>query len=85
MSNDAIGAPDRRLEGHFEPDDVWRYRHIPFDVPTGVEQIHLRYSYTDRIGSNPTITGGNVLDLGLFDERGIEPGSPGFRGWSGSE
>jgi hypothetical protein len=85
MSNDAMGAPDRVLEGHFEPDDVWRYRHLPFDVPAGVEQIHLRYSYTDRIGSNPTITGGNVLDLGLFDERGIEAGSPGFRGWSGSE
>ena len=85
MTSELSGAPDRVIEGHFDPDDVWQYRHLPFDVPEGVEQIHLRYSYTDRIGSDPTITGGNVLDLGLFDERGIAPGSPGFRGWSGSE
>jgi hypothetical protein len=30
------------------------------------------------------VTGGNTLDIGLFDPGGIAPGSPGFRGWSGS-
>ena len=30
------------------------------------------------------ITGGNTLDIGLFDQQGIESGGPGLRGWSGS-
>jgi len=50
-----------------------------------VRQIHVRYSYNDRVDSDPLIGGGNTLDIGLFDERGIASGSPGFRGWSGSE
>jgi hypothetical protein len=50
-----------------------------------VRQIHLRCSYNDRVDSDPLIGGGNTLDIGLFDERGVAPGSPGFRGWSGSE
>jgi hypothetical protein len=45
----------------------------------------VRYDYDDRVDSDPLITGGNTLDIGLFDERGIAPGSRGFRGWSGSE
>src|SRR5206468_7746014 len=35
--------------------------------------------------ADPILTGGNTLDIGLFDERGTAPGSEGFRGWSGSE
>jgi len=54
-------------------------------VPRGVRQLHVRYSYNDQIDSDPLITGGNTLDIGLFDERGIAPGSRGYRGWSGSE
>lgn len=49
-----------------------------------MRQIHVRYSYSDQIDSDPTITGGNTVDIGLFDERGTAEGSPGFRGWSGS-
>ena len=72
------------LEGAFAPDHERRYAHVPFDVPAGLRQLHVRYSYNDRIDSDPTIAGGNTLDIGLFDERGIADGSPGFRGWSGS-
>lgn len=77
-------APDIVLTGHFAPEQAQRYTHVPFEVPAGVNQLHLRYTYSDRIDSNPLLTGGNTLDLGLFDERGIAAGSPGFRGWSGS-
>src|SRR5919201_1144366 len=73
------------LEGRFDASHIKRYFHLPFDVPAGVRQLHVRYSYNDQIDSDPLITGGNTLDIGIFDERGIAPGSPGYRGWSGSE
>jgi predicted metal-dependent phosphoesterase TrpH len=72
------------LSGRFEPGQQRRYRHVPFDVPAGVWQLHVCYDYTDRISSDPLLQGGNTLDIGLFDQRGIAAGSPGFRGWSGS-
>ena len=46
--------------------------------------MHLVYDYSDRIPSDPLLRGGNTLDIGLFDPRGIAASSPGFRGWSGS-
>jgi len=77
-------VPDVILDGRFEPGQERRYRHVPFTVPPGMRQLHVAYSYNDRIGSDPTLSGGNTLDIGLFDERGNASGSPGFRGWSGS-
>jgi hypothetical protein len=79
-----LGPPDRRLTGHFDRTHEKRYAHVPFEVPRDRRQLHLRYAYSDRIDSDPAISGGNTLDIGLFDERGIAAGSPGFRGWSGS-
>ncbi len=79
-----LGAADLVLTGRFAPEEERRYRHVPFRVPAGVGQIHLRCRYNDAIGSDPLLRGGNTLDVGLFDERGIEPGGAGFRGWSGS-
>lgn len=73
------------LTGAFEERDRMRYVHVPFAVPAGVRRLDLRCSYDDRIDSDPLLSGGNTLDLGLFDERGTAPGSRGFRGWSGSE
>ena len=61
-----------------------RYVLVPFDVPSGVRQLEVRYSYSDRIDSDPLVGGGNTLDIGLFDPRGTATGSIGFRGWSGS-
>jgi hypothetical protein len=79
-----LGPPDRRLTGHFDRTHEKRYAHVPFEVPRGLRQLHVRYAYSDRIDSDPRVTGGNTLDIGLFDERGVAAGSPGFRGWSGS-
>ena len=78
-----LPPPDVVLTGQFDPGQERRPRHVPFTVPAATRQIHLRYDYSDRVSSDPSQTG-NTLDLGLFDERGIAPGSPGFRGWSGS-
>jgi hypothetical protein len=61
-----------------------RYSLEPFHLPAGLRQIHVCYSYSDRIASDPTLSGGNTLDIGLFDPRGTDAGSVGFRGWSGS-
>jgi hypothetical protein len=78
------GSPDIVLEGHFGAADRMRYSLVPFEVPPGVRQLEIRYSYSDRIVSDPLVDGGNTLDIGLFDPRGTETGSVGFRGWSGS-
>jgi hypothetical protein len=72
------------LVGRFEREHERRYTHVPFEVPPGVRALHVHYEYSDRIPSDPLLSGGNTLDIGLFDPRGIEPSSPGFRGWSGS-
>lgn len=68
----------------FEPNEEKIWKHIPFQIPEGVDQFHISISYNDRINSNPLLKGGNTLDVGLFDPQGIESGSPGLRGWSGS-
>ena len=76
--------PDVLLEGSFDAAHQRRYAHVPFEVPPGVKAIHVSYDYSDRISSDPLLSGGNTLDIGLFDPRGIAPSSPGYRGWSGS-
>jgi hypothetical protein len=57
------------------------YVYVPFEVPPHTAELTVSYTY-DR-PSVPAGTPGNALDIGLFDERGIELGGPGFRGWSG--
>lgn len=79
-----LPPPDVVLEGRFEAADRMRYADVPFELPPGLRQIHVRYDYSDRIDSDPLVSGGNTLDIGLFDTRGTATGSPGFRGWSGS-
>ncbi len=78
------GAPDIVLEGRFGSADEKHYHLVPFEVPPSVRQLAIAYTYTDRIESDPLVGGGNTLDIGLFDPRGTETGSAGFRGWSGS-
>jgi hypothetical protein len=85
LTAEKLPKPDLVLHGHFEKDHERRYAHVPFDVPAGRRQIHIRYSYNDQIDSDPTLGGGNTLDIGLFDELGIAESGAGFRGWSGSE
>ncbi|MGW3629223.1 CehA/McbA family metallohydrolase [Streptomyces sp. NPDC005122] len=62
-----VGAPD--------------FVYLPVEVPRGVREIHVAYTYERP--SVPAGTAGNALDIGLFDERGTELGGEGFRGWSG--
>lgn len=76
--------PNIVLTGHFELDDQCTFRHVPFHVPGGTQQLHIAITYNDQISSDPRHTGGNTLDIGMFDERGTKANSPGFRGWSGS-
>jgi hypothetical protein len=73
------------LTGRFEVGEDQVYRHVPFEMPAGVTQFHLKYDYTNRISAEPWISGGNTLDIGLFDQKGHAAGTPGFRGWSGSD
>jgi hypothetical protein len=54
-------------------------------MPSGVGRLDVRYDYPSAIDSDPHLTGGNTLDIGLFDARGIEFPGGGFRGWTGSE
>ena len=72
------------ITSRFEEDQAGTLRHVPFDLPTRVQRFRLTVSYNDQIDSSPTLGGGNTLDIGLFDPQGIESGSEGFRGWSGS-
>lgn len=73
------------ISTHIPPDQEQTFRHLPFSVPAGVTLLSFDIHYNDRIGSGPLLRGGNTLDIGVFDEQGIESGSPGLRGWSGSE
>jgi hypothetical protein len=77
--------PDVVLRGRFTDADTQRYSLVPFHVEAGHRQLLVSYSYTDRIDADQFVSGGNTLDIGLFDPRGTETGSIGFRGWSGSD
>jgi hypothetical protein len=58
----------------------WVY--LPVEVPSGVNEIAVSYSYDKPMV--PTGELGNAMDIGVFDERGIQLGDQsGFRGWSG--
>ena len=72
------------LEGIATTDETLTYKHIPFEVPAGIGRIDVAYEYDSAISSDPTVTGGNTVDIGIFDARGIEFMNAGFRGWSGS-
>ncbi|MFI6089196.1 CehA/McbA family metallohydrolase [Streptomyces sp. NPDC051218] len=59
------------------PDFVY----LPVEVPDGVREIHVSYTY-EKV-TVPAGTQGNALDIGIFDQRGTALGGKGFRGWSG--
>ena len=70
----------RTITGHLDTGAA-DFVYLPVEIPAGVRQIDVQYSY-DR----PTVPNGvkgNSCDIGVFDERGIELGGRGFRGWSG--
>ncbi|MEC3979298.1 CehA/McbA family metallohydrolase [Amycolatopsis sp. H20-H5] len=71
----------KTVTGTFKPDiPDWYY--LPVEVPRGVSQIDVVYSY-DR-PSVPSGTRGNACDIGMFGPEGHQLGNQrGFRGWSG--
>ncbi len=68
---------DTLVTGHFRKDEVRKtLLYIPINIPAGITRFNMQASITDSAN--------NVLDIGLFDERGIELGPVnGFRGWAG--
>ncbi|MBN8595417.1 MAG: CehA/McbA family metallohydrolase [Anaerolineae bacterium] len=72
------------LEGHLPSEMTLQYVHLPFEVPPGTGRLEVEYDYDAAIGSDPGLMGGNTLDIGIFDPRGINFLKAGYRGWSGS-
>lgn len=80
-SSGGDGAEESRTVSGRLPAGAPDFVYLPVDVPRGVREIAVSYSY-DRPDVPPGTTG-NTCDIGLFDERGTGMGGPGFRGWSG--
>lgn len=80
-ADDRTAVETQIIEGRLEPGAPdWVY--VPVDVPPGVAEIGVRYSY-DQPEPTPGVPG-NSLDIGIFDPRGHEAHrADGFRGWSG--
>lgn len=72
------------LEGTLTPSQTLTYPMLPFDAPPHTERIDVEYTYSAAIDSDPHLTGGNTIDIGIFDPRGHAFMGEGFRGWSGS-
>ncbi|WP_327403316.1 CehA/McbA family metallohydrolase [Streptomyces sp. NBC_01288] len=77
----ASGAQETRTVRGTLPTGSPDYVYVPVEVPTGVAEIKVAYTY-DR-PSVPAGTQGNALDIGIFDQHGTDLGGRGFRGWSG--
>lgn len=79
----AAGTTTKKVfKGRFGPTNTQDWHYLPFQVPKGVRQIEVSYSYP------PTVPGPgyskNVIDIGIFDPSGNGLGNAqGFRGWSG--
>ncbi|MCI3931326.1 CehA/McbA family metallohydrolase [Streptomyces sp. AN091965] len=84
---DDAGAAERRSGKETKtvrgtlPTGAPDFVYLPVDVPRGVREIHVAYTYEKP--PVPAGTVGNALDIGVFDERGTDLGGKGFRGWSG--
>jgi predicted metal-dependent phosphoesterase TrpH len=68
---------DTVITGHFVKEEVRKkIVYVPIHVPEGITAFNMQATITD--------TANNVLDIGLFDERGTGLGPVnGFRGWAG--
>jgi hypothetical protein len=68
---------DTVITGHFNKAEVRKkILYIPIKVPAGITAFNMQASIDEPAN--------NVLDIGLFDERGIDLGPVnGFRGWAG--
>lgn len=75
---------ERIIEGWVPASQAGTYYLVPFEMPPDVVRLDVAYRYSNQIDSDPHLTGGNTIDIGLFDERGADFLAKGFRGWSGS-
>lgn len=73
------------LEGKLDTHQEKSYVLLPFEMPPHATRLEVTFAYSHRIGSDPHLTGGNTIDLGIFDARGADFLNAGFRGWTGSE
>lgn len=71
------------FEGHISPAEAAAhpYIYVPFEVPARCTRIEVAYHYAPVAPTDESAT----LDIGIFDIRGTEPFTGGFRGWSGSD
>jgi len=81
LDTEPSGEQTRTITGTLRP-DVSDWYYLPVDVPGGVREIEVAYSY-DRPQVSPGRRG-NALDIGIFSPAGVQLGNQrGFRGWSG--
>ncbi|MDY7039230.1 MAG: CehA/McbA family metallohydrolase [Chloroflexota bacterium] len=61
------------------------YPLLPFEVPPGVDRLHVRYEFDHPVSSADVgHKEGNIICIGIFDPRGGNfLRGDGFRGWSG--
>ncbi|HEU5321130.1 MAG TPA: CehA/McbA family metallohydrolase, partial [Methylomirabilota bacterium] len=73
-----------RLEGFVTPEHA-RTQHVylPFEVPAGARRLEVTYHYDNQVQGAQETHAGNNIDIGVFDVRGADFLSGGFRGWSG--
>lgn len=81
---DNLDVIERAIEGWVPASQAGTYYLVPFEMPPGIARLDVAYRYSHPIDSDPHLTGGNTIDIGIFDERGADFLAKGFRGWSGS-
>jgi hypothetical protein len=64
-----------------DPDLPFRY--VPFEMPPGAARVEVTYHFQRDDDVQPEYGADDVVDIGIFDERGTQFLEPGFRGWSG--
>jgi hypothetical protein len=73
-----------RIDGVVTPEDARaQYVYLPFEVPPGARRIEVNYHYENQVVGAQEFNPGNNIDIGVFDTRGSDFLSGGFRGWSG--
>ena len=75
-----------RLEGFVTPQHARsEYLYLPFEVPAGARRIEVNYFYENQVAGAQETHAGNNIDIGVFDVRGADFLTGGFRGWSGGK
>jgi hypothetical protein len=65
-----------------DPDLPFRY--FEFEMPAGATRLEVSYHFLRDDAVQPEWGADDVVDIGVFDTRGIDMQGGGFRGWTGS-